>query len=269
MSRPIRAHEAPEPADSLSEAMSADERALWSDYLRHRDASLRERIVLHYAPLVKYAAGRVAAGVPAQVDHADLISAGMRGLLEAVDRFDPGRGWAFSTYALTRIRGAIVDELRAMDWVPRSVRARMRTLTEAQAALHARLGRYPSDEELAEHTGMSATEIARVWADGAAGQVLALDDLLAGDEESGGSEVADVTVVDPLDALHQEQTRMRVEAAMTGLPERDRLVLTLYYLEGLTLTQIAEVLGVTQARVSQLHARALARLRDHLESVTA
>ena len=244
--------------------MSADERALWSEYLRVRDPHLRERLVLHYAPLVKYAAGRLAAGLPGQVDHADLMSAGMRGLLEAIDRFEPARGWAFSTYALTRIRGAIVDELRAMDWVPRSVRSRARALAAAESTLHADHGRHPTDAELAAHLGWTRAQVEQAWADIAAGQVVALDEILAGDQGDQRGHFADPTLPDPLERISDEAMRQRLESAMTDLPDRDRLILTLYYLEGLTLTQIAGVLDVTQARVSQLHARALLRLRDHL-----
>jgi RNA polymerase sigma factor for flagellar operon FliA len=178
--------------------VTEDLKSIWREYRRTQDKGIRDRLILTYAPLVKFVAGRLGSGLPAHVDENDLVSYGLLGLIGAIERYDPDRDVKFETYAITRIKGAIIDELRAMDWVPRSVRARAREIERAMASLEAQLHRAPTDAEIAE-----------------------------------------------------------------------KIVITLYYYEELTLREIGDVLGVTESRVSQLHTKAILRLRARLSGVQA
>jgi RNA polymerase sigma factor FliA len=243
--------------------------ALWLDYRESRDQALRNRLILTYAPLVKYVAGRLGSGLPAHVDEADLASYGLLGLIGAIERYDPRRDVKFETYAIARIKGAIIDELRAMDWVPRSVRSRAREIERGMAELESKLGRAPSDEELAAKLGISEDELEESLSDIARSSIAALDELwtVSG---SGGDQIAlidtieDESAPDPQSTLSQTELKEAIADAMARLPEREKLVVTLYYYEELTLREIGEVLGVTESRVSQLHTKAVLRLKSHL-----
>lgn len=245
--------------------------ALWRSYHEHRDPALRDRLVLHYAPLVKYVAGRVGTGLPAHVDIADLVQSGIFGLVDAIDRFEPERGLKFETYAMQRIRGAILDDLRAQDWVPRSVRSRAREVERALERLAARLQRTATDPELAEELGISVPELREVYAQLQLTSVVALDELIA--VGRGGSSLAetlpDDSVPDPGAVLDGAENRRLLAQAVSQLVERDRVVVSLYYFENLTLAEIGKVLGVTESRVCQLHTRAVLRLRSKLQAATA
>ena len=250
----------------------ADEtQSLWLDYRRTGDQRLRDRLVLTYAPLVKYVAGRLGSGLPAHVDEGDLVSYGLLGLMGAIERYDPERDVKFETYAIARIKGQIIDELRAMDWVPRSVRSRARDIERAIAELEARLGRAPSDEEIAGKLGISPDELEESLSEIARSSIAALDELwtVSG---SGGDQIAlidtieDESAPDPQSSLSQTEMREAMADAIARLPEREKLVVTLYYYEELTLREIGEVLGVTESRVSQLHTKAILRLRAHLSA---
>jgi RNA polymerase sigma factor for flagellar operon FliA len=244
-------------------------RALWLQYRKTGDQGLRNRLILTYAPLVKYVAGRLGSGLPAHVDEADLASYGLLGLIGAIERYDPERDVKFETYAIARIKGAIIDELRSMDWVPRSVRSRAREIVRAIAALEARLGRAPSDEEIAAKLGLSEDELNESLGDIARSSIAALDELwtVSG---SGGDQIAlidtieDENAPDPQGALSQTEVKEAMADAIARLPEREKLVVTLYYYEELTLREIGEVLGVTESRVSQLHTKAVLRLKARL-----
>jgi RNA polymerase sigma factor for flagellar operon FliA len=225
--------------------------------------------VVAYSPLVKYVAGRMGAGLPAHVDEADLISYGLVGLINAIERFDLGREIRFETYAVTRIKGAILDELRALDWVPRSVRARAREIERAHAKLEARLQRVPTDEEIAEEIGISLEEFRKALIAIANSSITALDELWAVSDASGDSislldTLPDANAPDPEKALDLNDLKDRIADAIARLPEREKLVIALYYYENLTLREIGEVLGVTESRVSQLHTKAVLRLRSRL-----
>lgn len=230
---------------------------LWAEYRASRDAELRNRLVVQYSPLVKFVAGRVRSGLPATVDQSDLISDGVLGLIDAIERFEPERGLQFQTFAVPRIRGAILDGLRSMDWVPRSVRAQVREVVAAQAELEATLGRGPEDHELAEKVGLSTQELADLYARVSFTSVAGFDDVGLADERAGVA----------LEATEDEDTRRLLREAISGLPERDQVILALYYFEQLTLGEIGAVLGVTESRVSQLHTRATLSLRGHLAAV--
>jgi RNA polymerase sigma factor for flagellar operon FliA len=251
-----------------------DTQSLWLEYRRTGDQKIRDRLVLTYAPLVKYVAGRLGSGLPAHVDEGDLVSYGLLGLMGAIERYDPERDVKFETYAIARIKGQIIDELRAMDWVPRSVRSRARDIERAIVELEARLGRAPTDEEIAGKLGISEDELGESLSEIARSSIAALDELwtVSG---SGGDQVAlidtieDESAPDPQGSLTQTEMREAIADAIARLPEREKLVVTLYYYEELTLREIGEVLGVTESRVSQLHTKAILRLKAHLSAVGA
>jgi RNA polymerase sigma factor FliA len=241
-------------------------RDLWRRYKDDRDEKARERLVLAYAPLVKYVAGRVGTGLPAHVDMADLIQSGIFGLVDAIEKFEPNRGLKFETYAMQRIRGAILDDLRAQDWVPRSVRGRAREVERALERLGARLRRTPSDAEVADELGLSVGELREVYLQLQLTSVVALDELAAAGR--GSTSLADTledeAAPDPVALLVDQDNRRQLAEAIAHLAERDRVVVTLYYFENLTLAEIGKVLGVTESRVCQLHTRAVLRLRAKL-----
>jgi RNA polymerase sigma factor for flagellar operon FliA len=244
-------------------------RELWRRYKGDGDEKARERLVVAYSPLVKFIAGRMASGLPAHVDEADLISYGLLGLIGAIERFDLEREIKFETFAVARIKGAIIDELRSLDWVPRSVRARARDVEKAHAALEGQLGRTPTDEEMSAKLDMSVEEFQDALLEIANSSVLALDDLwtFADPEGSGGQisvldTIQDPNAIDPEIEAHTSELKDRLADAIESLPERERLVIALYYYENLTLREIGEVLGVTESRVSQLHTKAVLALRS-------
>jgi RNA polymerase sigma factor FliA len=246
-------------------------RDLWRRYKAGGDTAARERLVVAYSPMVKFVAGRLGAGLPSHVDDADLISYGLMGLIGAIERFEPERGIKFETFAMTRIRGSIIDELRSLDWVPRSVRARAREIETAQTRLEHELQRAPTEEELADKLGLTEDELQASLLEIANSSVYALDELWAisdssGDQVSLLDTISDPTAADPQEALDTSEVKDRLAEAIESLPEREQLVVALYYYENLTLREIGEVLGVTESRVSQLHTKAVMRLKGHLQS---
>ena len=241
---------------------------LWDGFKGARSPEARERLILHYAPLVKYVASRVAVGLPASVDQADLVSYGMFGLIDALEKFEPGRGNKFETYAIPRIKGAIIDELRAMDWVPRSVRFKAREIDKAQNDLEAMLKRQPTEAELAERLGLTRRELHDVVTQISFVSVLALDEMVSvgtdrGEQVSLLDTLADKSL-DPTSGVEGQETRGLLAAAINSLSEREKIVVTLYYFEGLTLAEIGEILGVTESRVCQIHTKAVGGLRGQL-----
>jgi RNA polymerase sigma factor for flagellar operon FliA len=244
---------------------------VWQQYQRTRDKALRDRLILNYAPLVKYVAGRIGTSLPAHVDEGDLNSYGLLGLIGAIERYDPGREIKFETYAINRIKGSIIDELRSLDWVPRSVRARAREIERAMAELENRFKRAPSDEEVAKEIGITVGEFQDSLTAISRTSVAALDELWSistsgGDTVSLIDTIEDPNADDPSRALSQTELREALADAIDKLPDRERLVITLYYYEELTLREIGEVLSVTESRVSQLHTKAILRLKVRLQS---
>jgi RNA polymerase sigma factor FliA len=242
--------------------------AIWHAFKADADPDARERLILHYAPLVKYVASRVATGLPASVDQADLVSYGMFGLIDALQKFEPGRGNKFETYAIPRIRGAIIDELRAMDWVPRSVRFKQREIEKALADLESMLKRQPTEKELAGRLGMSLPELHEVITQISFVSVLALDETVSvgadrGEKVSLVDTLADKGF-DPSTGVESQETRGLLAAAINELSEREKIVVTLYYFEGLTLAEIGYILGVTESRVCQIHTKAVGVLRGQM-----
>jgi RNA polymerase sigma factor for flagellar operon FliA len=250
-----------------------DTQALWQAFKRKRDKATRDRLILTYAPLVKYVAGRLGSGLPAHVDEGDLVSYGLLGLIGAIERYDPDRDIKFETYAISRIKGAIIDELRALDWVPRSVRARAREIERSIGELEAKLGRAPTDEEIAGKIGISVDELEESLTDISRSSIAALDELWSvsgeGDQVSLLDTIEDETGPRPEAALDETEMREALADAISRLPEREKLVVTLYYYEELTLREIGEVLGVTESRVSQLHTKAILRLKARLAGAAA
>ena len=227
----------------------------WSHWSGEREPRAREWLVVNYSGLVKFVAGRLGAGLPKSVDTADLVSAGVFGLMDAIDKFDPDHGVKFETYAVPRIRGAILDSLRALDWVPRSVRARARSVQDAISDLEHTLGRAPTEDEIATQLGVAVEELQKWLSDIAAGNVGPLDHIV----------VDSAPRADGADAALEERTlRDHMRSEIKNLPERERTVLVLYYEENLTLSEIGEVLGVTESRVSQIHSKAVLQLRSRL-----
>jgi RNA polymerase sigma factor for flagellar operon FliA len=246
-------------------------RDLWRRYKSSGDGRARERLVVAYSPLVKYVSGRMASGLPAHVEEADLISYGLVGLISAIERFDIEREIKFETYAITRIKGAIIDELRSLDWVPRSVRARARDIERANSKLEHRLQRAPSDEEMSLELEMTVDEFQEALLQISNSSVAALDELwtvsdASGDQVSLLDTLQDPRAPDPATIMDATEMKDRVADAISRLPEREKLVVALYYYENLTLREIGEVLGVTESRISQLHTKAVLRLRSRLQA---
>ena len=242
---------------------------LWAEYKQSHSAEAREKVILHYAPLVKYVAGRVSTGLPPSVEFGDMVSYGVFGLLDAIEKYDPDRGIKFETYAIARIKGAIIDELRADDWVPRSVRFKAREIERAYVALESELRRIPTDDEVAEKLGISVPEYLNLLSKMSLISLVALDELwtVSGDKPdkiSLADIVEDVKVKDPSKTFEIEEMKDIIADSINHLPERERIVVTLYYFEGLTMREIGEVLSVTESRVCQMHTKAILRLRARL-----
>ena len=245
--------------------------AIWHTFKSTGDDAAREQLILHYAPLVKYVASRVATGLPSSVEQSDLVSYGMFGLIDALKKFEPGRGNKFETYAIPRIKGAIIDELRAMDWVPRSVRFKQREIEKALTDLEAMLKRQPTERELAERLGVSLSELHEVITQISFVSVLALDETISVGQDRGEQVSLIDTLadkgLDPTQGVESQETRGLLAAAINGLSEREKIVVTLYYFEGLTLAEIGGILGVTESRICQIHTKAVGLLRNQLTEV--
>ena len=251
-----------------SQPHGGDTQTLWQEYRATRDRGVRDRLILTYSPLVKFVAGRLGSSLPSHVDEQDLVSYGLLGLIGAIERYDPGREIKFETYAIMRIKGAIIDELRSLDWVPRSVRSRARAIERAIVELERALMRAPTDEEIAAKLDISGEELERNLSEISRSSMAALDELWA--PQGDGDQVALIdTIEDPMSAdpefsLEQTELNEALAESIARLPEREKLVVTLYYYEELTLREIGEVLGVTESRVSQLHTKAVLRLKARL-----
>jgi len=248
--------------------VESDVNVLWSRYQEAGDPGIRDALILNYAPLVKYVASRVSVSLPQNVEHADLVSYGMFGLIDAIDKFEPDRGFKFETYAISRIKGAILDELRSIDWVPRSVRSKVRSVEKAFAKLEAREGRAPTDEEVAAELGWTEPQFQQVLSQISVVGMAALDEILLVGGDRGEALTLGDTIADsshgPTGAFEVTEVRQMLSQAINGMPEREKVVLTLYYYESLTLSEIGRVLGVTESRVCQIHTKAMIQLRSRL-----
>ena len=245
---------------------------LWRRYSERADPAVRGRLISAYVPLVRQIASQLNAGLPGHVEESELVSYGLVGLNTAIERFEPQRGIRFESFAATRIRGAILDALRSLDWVPRSVRSRARRIDKARAALQHELGRRPTSRELAARLGTDESQLREHLLEIAGGSVQALDEPWSVADSSGDAVsllevIPDPRSPDPQAVLDTGDVKVRLADAIAELPEREKLVVALYYYEGLNLKEIGEVIGVTESRVSQVHTAALARLREGLQAV--
>jgi len=248
-----------------------DVSAYWAAYESSQDIAARDALILNYSPLVKYVAGRISSNLPRNVETADLISYGVFGLIDAIDRYDTERGIKFETYAIARIKGAILDELRSLDWVPRSVRSRAREIEKTYIVLENRLRRLPSDAEVAAEMGISERELQALFTKLSYTSVVSFDELWTSNGDSDGrphvyATIKDEAADDPVTTFEAVELKQILATAIDRLPEREKTVVALYYYEGLTLKEIGVILGVTESRVSQLHTKAVLRLRARLRS---
>ena len=237
---------------------------LWVDYKVHGELEVRNQLVLHYTSLVRYVATKVASGLPSMVERDDLVSYGMFGLLDAIEKFDLEKGVKFETYAVARIKGSIIDELRALDWVPRTIRSKARDIERAQVELHATLGRPAEDVELATHLGITVGEL---WLMQSRSSMASVSMLESGNDDDSRQPVSEM-VFDPAsnpgDLFEMQEIVDILAGAVDTMPQRSKTILVLYYLQEMTLAEIGEILGVTESRVCQLQSKVLQGLREAL-----
>ena len=248
-------------------SLEPDLERLWAEYKDAGARELRDQLIVHYSPLVKYVAGRVATGLPQNVDQADLVSYGIFGLIDAIEKFDLERGFKFETYAIARIKGNILDELRSIDWVPRSVRAKARAMEKAYSKLEGELHRTPSDSELADELDLTELQLQTTLGQISFTGLVALDEMLSGGDRGDATTLGDTLAdggVSPVAAYEVEEMRHILADAINRLPDREKTVLTLYYYEGLTLAEIGSILGVTESRICQIHTKAVIQLRARI-----
>ena len=256
-------------ADELLQNKSEAE--LWTLFKENRDPKIRDMFVKQYAPLVKYVAGKVAMGMPHNVEFDDLVGFGVFGLFDAIKKFDPDKHVKFKTYAVTRIRGAIFDELRSIDWVPRSVRQKSREIEDTIHRLESSLGRAASDQELANEMRMTTKEFQKTMMKISGTSILSLNDVwYTGDDNDKVSIVDSIespSSLNPDIIVEKGEIKRVIIQAITELPEKEKKVLVLYYYEDLTLKEIGKILEVTESRISQLHTKAIMRLRSKLTNI--
>jgi len=263
----------PGATDSSVEVSKSEktEEELWQQYRKNRDPAIREAFIKQYAPLVKYVAGKVAVGMPNNVEFDDLVGYGVFGLIDAIDKYDPEKNVKFKTYAVTRIRGAIFDELRLIDFVPRSVRQKTREIESTISSLEAQLGRTASDQEIAGALGMDESEYMKVIQKISGTSIISLNDLwYSGDDNdkvSIGDSIESPSSLNPDVMVVNEEIRRVIVEAINELPDKEKKILVLYYYEDLTLKDIGRVLQVTESRVSQLHTKAVLHLRSKLTNI--
>lgn len=242
---------------------------LWREYRDSGSKISKDKLLVEYAHLVKYIAARIMINLPKHVDSNDLISAGIMGLIKAVETFEPERGFKFETYAGHKIRGAILDELRALDWIPRSVRQKSRELQRVFAKLENQLGRIPYDDEVCEEMGISLEEYENLLSEVTPTTILSLEESMP----DHGSDAKEIKLIDtiedpgsenPLKEMGFTEVKNILKSAIADLPEKEKLVVALYHYEELTLKEIGVVLDLTESRVSQIHSKAILKLRSRL-----
>lgn len=248
-----------------------EEDELWIQYRKTHSSALRDKFIRQYMPLVKYVAGKVAVGMPNNVEFDDLVGFGQFGLLDAIEKYDPAKNVKFKTYAVTRIRGAIFDELRQIDWLPRSVRQKSREIEDTITELEAKLGRSASDSEIAAALGLSEEQYHKEVMKVSGTSVLSLNDVwYSGDDNDNmsiGDSIESPSSLNPDVIVEREEIRKVIIQAINELPEKEKLVIVLYYHEDLTFKEIGEVLEVSESRISQLHSKANLRLRSKLTNL--
>jgi len=264
--REEKEREATEARKAAARAQDEEDQKLWQQYKTSRDQRIKDSLIMKYASFVKYVAGRIAVNLPSNVEFDDLVSYGILGLIDAIDKYDTARNVKFKTYAKTRIRGAIFDELRLLDWTPRSIRQKARKLEKAYAKLEGKLGRDATDEEIAEFLKIDISELHKLFDETKKSLLLSLDEIFYDDEE-GSSRfdfVENQKSDNPQLKIEEAEAKRILADAISKLSERERMVITLYYYEDLTSKEIGKILGVSDSRVSQLHTKAILRLRGRL-----
>lgn len=245
---------------------TVDKEKLWEEYQKNKTPQLREQIILEYAPLVKLVAGRLSMYLGYNVEYEDLVSYGIFGLIDAIDKFDLGKEVKFETYASLRIRGTILDQIRKMDWIPRTVRQKQKKIDEAIKQIEMRTGKNASDEELAAELGISDDELLNWQSQLKVTNVVSLNEYL----EQGSEPVMDAHknshFKQPEDKVQEDELKQMLDETMETLTEKERKVILFYYYEELTLKEISNILEVSESRVSQLHTKALLKMRKKLGS---
>ena len=244
---------------------------LWTEYRQNGSKVAKDKLLAEYAGLVKYIADRVGYSLPRSVDRQDLVSCGILGLIKAVETFDPTKDIKFETFASHKIRGAILDELRSLDWVPRSVRQKSKTIQKAYSELEEKLGRTPYDDEVCVHLGVDGDEFEKMLADSAPATVLSLDETFGRDDGDSRDmsiieTIEDTNADNPLQKLGYDEVKRILKEAIMTLPEKEKLVIALYHFEELTLKEIGVVLDITESRVSQIHSKVMLKLRSKLQT---
>ena len=240
---------------------------LWQDFQDNDDALAREKLIIHYAYLVKYVVHRLMVTLPATIDNDDLMGYGIMGLIQSVEKFNLARGIKFETFSMPRIRGAIIDELRAQDWLPRSLRQKAKNIEKTISKLEGELGRAPNEDEIAASLNIGTNELQQILSE-TSFLVLSLDYLLSPEAGDKSISIADTIADDdrktPYMIYESKDMRTGLQNAITNLPEREKLLITLYYYEGLTMKEIGKVMTITEARVCQLHTQAILRMKSRL-----
>lgn len=249
--------------------MKTDMGITWVQYKEKNDIEARDELIIRYAHLVKYVANRLAINLSSVVEVDELISYGIEGLIDAIEKFDHKRNIKFETYAITRIRGAMIDGLRAMDWVPVSVRQKSKELEKTYTALESKLGRAATDMEVAQELGININEFSVLLREVAANTIISLDDFIPGDDGDDKKKrivdlLEDHNASDALELLELAEVKDLLASSIKRLPEKEKTVVHLYYYEGLTLKEIGMVLSLSESRISQLHTKAILRLRGSL-----
>ena len=242
---------------------------LWRQYKENGSQQAKDKLLAEYASLVKYTAQRISYNLPKSVDIGDLIGSGVFGLIKAVETFDLSLGYKFETFATHKIRGAILDELRALDWVPRSIRQKSKNIQQSYAKLEQDLGRVPYDDEVAADLGMTLQSFESQLAEVAPSTLISLEERLP--DRSGESKsltlidtIEDPSGTNPLKELGYQEVKRILKETISGLPEKEKLVVALYHYEELTLKEIGQVLGITESRVSQIHSKAMMKLKGRV-----
>lgn len=244
-----------------------DVKALWESFHKNQSEEERDALIIHYLPLVKLTCGRVAAGLPSHIKMDDLYSSGITGLIRAIEKYDSSRGGKFESYASLLIKGAIIDELRELDWIPRSVHQKANLISGAQTALQQKLGREPSDEEICAHLGLVQEEFEELLYRIRPAILISLNSTFHTEENPLSERIPDDSQKTSYEIAHQNEFVAILEKAIADLPEQERRVLTHYYYDGLMLKEIGKILGVSESRISQIHTKALLHLRSKLHQL--
>jgi len=258
-------------ARSIAEMTGQELSEVWAEYTKTRSKKIRDALIGNYVYLVRYVAGKMSMSVPPSVEIDDLVSSGVVGLMDAIEKYDTGRDTKFETYAVSRIRGAIVDDLRSLDWVPRSVRRKARLLEDAYSFLEGELHRPASDEEVSNRLNISMDDLRAITEEVASAGLLSLDDFVGNQDGERTTRVVDLVCSkngdSPSSSIEVEEMREVLAKSIINLPEKERTVLALYYYEDMTLKEIGRTLGVSESRVSQIHTKAMLRLKGRLKTV--